>query len=261
MQVVVALTNLMFFIVWLFYIGGAIAMSDGNNWDKDDWAINPVNNAVIKNACNDGSGAVFGRALAADNRDALKDILISAFSLAIVTIFFGALLFIANKVPQTKKLIPAPVLGIAIVVFGAMFVLVQLLVGIAISQMVYVGSNPVCAHATIGGEKISSRGLVCLVYAFAFVVFYGCAITPNFPCKVIASDQETAGVVIHDMLVHGHPPPSPHKDSTEPTTEKDTEVVVTTTTTDPAADNAPAAVEEDPNAKDDSTADKKDSAV
>jgi hypothetical protein len=165
-------------LVLLFYTGGGIAVHDADSLHSDnDWASNAINTNTVRTQCTAGTGSVFDRPLAAESRQHLADLNTVMFSVALLALLSCAVLATYSFFIDFSDKVIAGIITFC----GIAFVLVHLLATFTISQAVSVGSNPVCAKATLGGDGDGSRGLVTVAYGLAGIVFYTLVATPYFP--------------------------------------------------------------------------------
>lgn len=163
-------------VALFLYVGGGIAVHDADQLDSDNWSNDGANSGVVRDACTTGTGAVYDRDLAAESRDAFTDLDVSTYSIAVVTLLaaltFSVYSFVIDMSEATASVI--------IAICGTLFAVVHCLVTITLSQAVYIGSNPVCAQATLANDVSASQGLVTMAYSCVGIAFYAIVATPYF---------------------------------------------------------------------------------
>lgn len=160
----------------IIYLGGGSAVHDATHLHSDHWSQDPQNNDRVKKECNSGSGKVFGRLLAANDRDAFANLNVAGFSLGLLTMTTVVLLMMYDRFIAERTTSPA-VIGFC----GGMFSFVHFLMSVVVSQAVFVGSNPSCVQSTFASDKTAARGLTALAYGNALVALYTVVATPSTP--------------------------------------------------------------------------------
>jgi hypothetical protein len=162
-------------VALLVYLSGGSAIQDATSLRSNHWANDRVNNARAKHECKSGSSSVFGRTLAASDRDAFHDLNIAVLSLALLSLIVIAVLAVYDRALQ------GTMSSRVVAVVGFFFAVIHLMVSILVSQAVFVGSNPLCTQATFGGDRDAARAVTAMAYAMALVALYTVVATPAIP--------------------------------------------------------------------------------
>eukprot|EP00038_Savillea_parva_P010404 m.5714 g.5714 ORF g.5714 m.5714 type:complete len:486 (-) comp1792_c0_seq1:280-1737(-) len=190
-------------IVALFvYFCGAVSVYHAGGLKDDVWANDALNNDRALAECTEGSGKVFGRAIAARDRGAFTDLDVCVFALSLMLLLCILVGFLYEYRTHKKTNKRWSMVG------GMAFVLCHFLASLVLAQAVYVGSNPVCAQATLGGERAAARGIVAMAYGVIMVALHSVVAVPAQP-------------LARESWANPAPaspgPPKPHIDISRPT--------------------------------------------
>lgn len=186
------------------YIGGAAAVRYTADLDDEEWSRDPANTVAARAVCTDSSTAPLGDRPA--DRDTFEDALFAVMVAAAVAVggyLLQAGLDRCGRLSDRKK-------AVAVSIIAALVTLTHLVVTLLLCLGVLVGTNPVCAHATLADNRRASWGFAVLGYVLLplsspfFFIFLCCrfslSLAPTLGNHIIVATR----ALPHNSPAHPH---------------------------------------------------------
>eukprot|EP00035_Acanthoeca_spectabilis_P020285 m.432090 g.432090 ORF g.432090 m.432090 type:complete len:424 (-) comp17388_c0_seq1:64-1335(-) len=157
------------------YVGGAAAVRYTADLDDEEWSRDPANTVAARAVCTDSSTAPLGDRPA--DRDTFEDALFAVVVAAAVAVggyLLQAGLDRCGRLSDRKK-------AVAVSIIAALVTFTHLVVTLLLCLGVLVGTNPVCAHATLADNRWASWGFAVLGFGCTCLAFCAVALSGTTP--------------------------------------------------------------------------------